>query len=267
MVPDFYSGFRPVASLRLALLPIRAKHRLKSAFRLRFDLADICSTATDHQLQPKPRVSLRIMPLGGSITHGVGSSDGNGYRKELYDMLQSHGYVTRMVGSRKSGTMANNDHEGWRGFRIDQIENKARGSVKACLPNVFTVNAGSNDCIQNLEIENFGRRLGNLLEYLWLASPGSTIILSTLLVSQDKSVDSRIRFVNEQIRTLAASKAAKGEKITLVDMCTAEGPCVADLVDGVHPNDLGYRKMANLLFQGILGAVLKGLLEEPRTCE
>ena len=48
---------------------------------------------------------LRIMPLGASITQGVGSDDGNGYRKLLRDQLRYAGWDVNMVGSKLDGTM------------------------------------------------------------------------------------------------------------------------------------------------------------------
>lgn len=48
---------------------------------------------------------LRIMPLGASITQGVASSDGNGYRKHLRDQLRFAGWDVNMVGSKRDGTM------------------------------------------------------------------------------------------------------------------------------------------------------------------
>ncbi|KAM0332345.1 hypothetical protein ACHAQA_002622 [Verticillium albo-atrum] len=204
------------------------------------------------------------MPLGGSITHGVGSSDGNGYRQILLETLLSHGYSAQMVGSRRTGSMRNNDHEGWRGFRIDQIDRQARRSVAALRPNVLAVNAGSNDCVQDFRIGDVGRRVGHVLEYLWSASPGSTVLLSTLLVSADKGVNARVLDVNEQIRDLAGLMASQGGRVVLVDMQCPTGPRLCDLVDGTHPNDTGYGKMAALWFQGLQEALSKGLVQESR---
>ncbi|KAH7376887.1 hypothetical protein B0T11DRAFT_273063 [Plectosphaerella cucumerina] len=76
---------------------------------------------------------LRLMPLGGSITHGVGSSHQYGYRKIMLDLLRDDGFHILMVGSRKAGTKSNNNHEGWRGFRIDQIERRAVPSRQSCV--------------------------------------------------------------------------------------------------------------------------------------
>lgn len=120
------------------------------------------STLTKHA-----KIPLRLMPLGGSITYGQCSSDGNGYRKHLRDLLVQDGYDVTMVGSRQTGSMINNDHEGWRGYRVDQVANKAARSVPRFKPDLFAVNAGSNDCLQWFEMGGFERRMENLLDLLW----------------------------------------------------------------------------------------------------
>jgi hypothetical protein len=55
---------------------------------------------------------LRVMPLGASITEGVESSDGNGYRKWLRQQLRFQGWKVNMVGSKNDGTMADNVSKG-----------------------------------------------------------------------------------------------------------------------------------------------------------
>lgn len=207
--------------------------------------------------------SLRLMPLGGSVTFGSGSSHANGYRETLRRLLIDNGYTVEMIGSRGSGTLSNNHHEGWRGYRIDQIQIKARKSIPLLRPNVITINAGSNDCIQRFKLDSIGKRMESLLEMTWDASPKSTIILSTLLANSDKSVETEVVETNSQYRDLVKRKADQGKRITLVDMHTAAGPSLDDLVDGVHPNDLGYQKMALLWYQGIQGCASRGLIEEP----
>ncbi|KAL4976296.1 SGNH hydrolase [Aspergillus desertorum] len=186
------------------------------------------------------------MPLGGSITYGFGSPDGNGYRKALYDIFVARGYTIELVGSRRSGSMVNNNNEGWRGRRIDQIHEKAKKSAARLLPSLFTVNAGSNDCLQDSEIPSAGSRLDALIEDLWKLAPGATIILSTLLVASDKQVNARVLGVNEQIRDLVEVKSAEHKNILLAEMYGCVGaPQLGDLVDdGVHPNADGYAKMA-----------------------
>ncbi|KAG6355729.1 hypothetical protein INS49_003693 [Diaporthe citri] len=203
------------------------------------------------------------MPLGGSVTFGSGSSHANGYREKLRQLLIDNGYTIEMVGSRRSGSLSNNHNEGWRGIRIDQIHNKAQKSIPWLRPNVVTINAGSNDCIQRFEIDSIGKRMDRLLKMTWDASPRSTIILSTLLPTSDTSVEAKILQTNARYRDLAEKKTDEGRRIALVDMHNAAGPNLDDLVDGVHPNDLGYQKMALLWYEGIQDCAARGLIEEP----
>jgi hypothetical protein len=51
---------------------------------------------------------LRILPLGASITQGLESSDGNGYRKLLRQQLRWKGWKVNMVGTKNDGTMSDN---------------------------------------------------------------------------------------------------------------------------------------------------------------
>ncbi|KAK7445650.1 fungal specific transcription factor [Colletotrichum acutatum] len=204
---------------------------------------------------------LRLMPLGGSVTHGVGSSDQSGYRKKLSELLHGCGYNVCMVGSRKSGTHFNNEHEGWRGYRIDQIEARARLSAAKLLPHVFTVNAGSNDCLQGYKLTEARHRLGHLLDTLWVASPGSTIILSSLLVNQNEAVQQRVEDFNSETERLARLLTLEGRKIVFVDLQSNDGPAMEDLVaDGTHPNDAGYEKMAWKWLGGFRMALKRGFL-------
>jgi lysophospholipase L1-like esterase len=204
------------------------------------------------------------MPLGGSITYGLGSTDGNGYRKALYDILTGRGHTIEFVGSRTSGSMPNGANEGWPGRRIDQIHTRAIKATARFIPNVFTVNAGSNDCLQNYEIDSAGARIDAMLEDLWKTGlPDATVVLSTLVVAADTSVNERVLRVNEQIRELVEKRRLAGEmNVFLADMyCSADGPQLGDLVeDGIHPGDGGYVMMARIWADSIEEAVRAGVL-------
>ncbi|KAF4949266.1 hypothetical protein FGADI_9037 [Fusarium gaditjirri] len=220
------------------------------------------ASSISHSTKETPQnVALRLMPLGGSITYGVGSSHGNGYRKYLQDLLLANGYTVRMVGSRKAGSMHNNRNEGWRGYRLDQIATKARRSVATVKPNIFTINVGSNDCIQNHSLETFWQRMDNLLEYLWETAPQSTIILSTLLTNADLQLNYKVLDVNRDLIKLFESKAAEQKRIVLANMFSASGPHLDELVDGTHPNNEGYKKMAQIWFEAIQKASANGFFE------
>jgi hypothetical protein len=73
-------------------------------------------------------LNIRLLPLGDSITWGFTSSDGNGYRLALHNLLQT-GNTLDFIGSLKSGTMVDNDNEGHIGATIAQIAQSATNSL------------------------------------------------------------------------------------------------------------------------------------------
>lgn len=207
--------------------------------------------------------ALRIMPLGASITWGQASSDGNGYRGVLRTILTSAGNPVNMVGSQHHGSMADNDNEGWPGYVVDQVYAKANASVPTWKPNVILVNAGTNDCTQNKSIDHAGDRMLAMLEHLFVLSPRATILLSSLIVNKNSTVEERVLSVNDEYRTVAAALKAKGRRLVFVEMHGPDGPQLADMSDNTHPNDRGYKKMATLWYNGLVDASKAGLLEAP----
>ncbi|KAL2133066.1 hypothetical protein VTI74DRAFT_2970 [Chaetomium olivicolor] len=212
-------------------------------------------------------IPLRILPLGASITYGVGSSTGNGYRGPLRDQLTAAGNPVNMVGSRQAGTMRDNDVEGWPGLRIEQVYAKAvlGGSVVAWWkPNVVLINAGTNDAAQGWNVSSAGERMETMVRGVWEASPRAVVVLSTLLVNKRDRSEGNVKLVNREFRELAKRlREAEGRRLVMVDMHSPDGPGLGDLVDGTHPGDMGYRKMANLWFKGLVAAADAGWLEAP----
>ncbi|KAK4236073.1 carbohydrate esterase [Achaetomium macrosporum] len=211
-------------------------------------------------------VALRMMPLGASITYGQASSDGNGYRQALRTQAVGAGNAVNMVGSRQAGTMADNDVEGWPGYRIEEVHAKAMasGSTPKWKPNVVLINAGTNDATQNFNVSTAGARMEAMIRDLWRVSPRAVIVLSTLLVNKNPDAERNVLAINRQLKDLAG-KLRDGEKrkLVLVDMHSDAGPGTSDLADDTHPNDVGYRKMANVWFAGLLAASDAGWLQAP----
>ncbi|GAP85893.1 putative GDSL-like lipase acylhydrolase [Rosellinia necatrix] len=204
---------------------------------------------------------LRIMPLGASITYGVKSTDGNGYRKVLRDKIVAYGNDVNMVGSRRNGTMEDNDVEGWPGYIIDQVHTVVKTSLPKYKPNLVLVNVGTNDCSGNVDIPNAGKRLSSMLDDVYAGSARATVVLSTLLVRADAAKQKCVLDVNAQYRAVAAAQRSNGRRIVLADMQPPAGPTTAELVDdGTHPTDAGYAKMAAVWLQGLRDADDAGFL-------
>ena len=100
--------------------------------------------------------------------------------------------------------MQDGDHEGHWGDRIDQVYNNIDLS-DTTKPNLYLINVGTNDCQQNyLEMNGTIDRLNDLLTKAWEKSSRATILLSTLLPSNNEDEhpgsNDRVNQLNLEIR-------------------------------------------------------------------
>ncbi|CAF9911065.1 MAG: hypothetical protein GOMPHAMPRED_007289 [Gomphillus americanus] len=173
--------------------------------------------------------NLHILPLGASITYGYHSSDGNGYRETLRNLL-SPAAVT-YVGSQCSGSMSNANNEGHPGWLVGNMQGVATQDLPQ-KPNVVLIYVGTNDMI-------FGNAaqapsdMQKLVTYLTTNLPDSLIVVSKLFLNADPAVQARIEKFNAQLSTIQWPA-----NVVLADLSSALlhsdlGP------DGIHPNDSG----------------------------
>ena len=191
---------------------------------------------------PARSATLRLMPIGDSITSGFQSSTGNGYRGPLWNALVSQGNQTDFVGSLRDGTTFDPDHEGHSGYRIDQIASLATSAVATYQPNIVTLHVGSNDMGQNYQVSTAPARLASLIDQILAAAPNATVLVAQLICNSDPTVQARINAYNSQIPGIVQARANAGKHVYLVSMSSLN---TGDLYDGLHPNDNGYQKMAN----------------------
>jgi hypothetical protein len=90
---------------------------------------DTHMVANDHVFENA--VQLQILPLGAFIVYGLKSSDGNGFRAALRKKLIDNGNPTvDYIGSNHCGTMTDNECEGWTGYTISQVSQKAKSRYR-----------------------------------------------------------------------------------------------------------------------------------------
>ncbi|PQE32927.1 carbohydrate esterase family 3 protein [Rutstroemia sp. NJR-2017a WRK4] len=205
---------------------------------------------------------LRIQPLGNSITFGYLSSDGNGYRLGLQDLLLADGNTVQYVGSVQAGNITDNFNEGHPGAVITQIAQYARLSLPE-LPNVVLLMAGTNDMNGLVNITGAPARLGDLLDEINAAVPGVTTVVAQLTPAANATVEKAIEDFNAEIPNVVSSKVAAGQKVSVVNMM--DYVTVNDLKDGLHPTDHGYQQMAQAWFKGIQQVQSNGWVSEPAT--
>ncbi|KAL5117239.1 hypothetical protein ACEQ8H_004798 [Pleosporales sp. CAS-2024a] len=197
--------------------------------------------------------SLKVLPLGDSITWGYMNGGGtNGYRLQLQTDLKSGGFDVDFVGTQKSGTMADNDNQGFPGYVISQIRGVA-GSGLALKPNVILIHAGTNDLNRgNPSSEpdaQAPQRLGQLIDDCLKAVPNATIIVAKIILSKQSGLNNNINTFNNAIPGIVASRVAKGSKVSVVDMSVLS--TTSELGDNLHPNTAGYAHMGDIWYAGI----------------
>ncbi|KAI1374731.1 carbohydrate esterase family 3 protein [Hypoxylon crocopeplum] len=209
---------------------------------------------------------LRIMSLGASLVRGEFSTGNIGFRKTMRDELVGLGVPVNMVGSQRFGDMLDNDLEAYGGNRVSQIYEHATHIVPQLQPNLFVIQVGTNNVLQDLDVDKAGQDMEDFINYLLEASPLSTVLFSTCLTNTVPDCEPKILDVNQQYRELI--KKFVGKPVLLAEMHPSEGfpdrPEAADIgPDGTHPFDYGYDLMGHILTKGIQEADRKGYLRWP----
>lgn len=216
--------------------------------------------ATSAAVGPAAATALRVMPLGDSITWGVGSSTGDSYRQALLTDLTGEGHTVDMVGSVRNGTMADPDNEGHSGYRIDQIAALADASLDRYRPNVVTLEIGTNDLNQAYQVPTATDRLHALVDRITADVPDATVLVASLIVSTNPVEEPYRPAFNQAIPGIVQAERAAGKHVGYVDMSALTA---ADLSDQLHPNDGGYVKMATAFNSGVQAADGAGWIKAP----
>ena len=157
--------------------------------------------------------------------------------------------------------MSNNANEGWSGFEIDAIAQKAKLDLSDN-PNVILLMAGTNDVNNNDNVASAPERLGSLIDECVAGSPNAVIIVAQITPISDAAAEARAKAYNAALSGIVQQRASAGKKVLLVDMQNAQNGLQApgDLSDGLHPNDQGYSKMAQVWYGGLQQAGNQNLI-------
>lgn len=221
----------------------------------------VASTSLDATLQPRSidkSIELKILPLGASIVWGTDSTDHNGFREHLRDLIEAnHGNKVSYVGTRFHGNMTNNACEAYPGDTIGAVLNKSMASgAFDYLPNVVLVHLGTNDCIPDLDVgpTTAASKFADLLATIKSKDPATLVLASTLIKNLDQAIDERIVKFNALLPTVVHKARQGGQNVTLVNMHNAVPTSDINATDFTHPTDAGYVIMAQVWYQGLVNA-------------
>ena len=147
---------------------------------------------------------IKIMAIGDSITDGYGVA--GSYRKYLYNELTKKGYNIDMVGSKGNNMlveftdyetgesfMYDDDNTGYSGYAIKEYPGrngiletlKSTNCLETCKPDIVILQIGTNDVIDNYDIDNSYKRIGELLTYIYENIPESSALFVTTIPDVD----------------------------------------------------------------------------------
>jgi lysophospholipase L1-like esterase len=190
-----------------------------------------------------------ILPLGDSITDGIGFS--GGYRVELFHLaLQDDHEITFVGGSMNGPTMVDGvtfprSHEGHSGWTIQQIDGIVPEPALGPDPNIILLHIGTNDMRGN--VNGASDRLGTLIDQIIEALPDSLLVVSNIIPYPAQS--SQVMTYNAAVPGVVNARTDAGKHVLFVDQF--EGFPTSELGDGVHPNQAGYERMAGKWYTAI----------------
>jgi lysophospholipase L1-like esterase len=218
-------------------------------------LAVVCLVGllAGNTLQAAP---VRIMPLGDSITVGIGDGTTGGYRGPLYQQLTGAGYSVDFVGSQTTGAITDPNNEGHSGWRAEQIRDNIFDWLIARPADIVLLHIGTNDISQGEKAAGITVEIGQILDTIKSYESGHgaaiTVVLARIInrSTPSSALGLETTALNASIGSMAATRMAAGDHLVVVDM----EPALAypgDLADVVHPNTSGYGKMATVWFNAL----------------
>jgi lysophospholipase L1-like esterase len=220
---------------------------------------------SSHKTQASSGAVVTILPLGDSITYGVGSSDKGGYRTFLWKDFVRNGYKVRFVGSLSNGPDdINIHHEGHPGWRIDQISSHVITWLLLYRPQIILLFIGTNDILQRDDVSHAPNRLSFLISRIILILPRSTLIVASVTPLDNSKLYARLHpsfpssfdfnanilAYDAAIPAIVRSEVVLGKHVQYVDMYDAVP--LSDVGDGIHPDDAGYARMANVWYAALV---------------
>jgi lysophospholipase L1-like esterase len=216
------------------------------------------------------------MPLGDSLTYGVGSSGaGGGYRVPLFRAALAAKQALTFVGSNSNGPATVDGvpfpggHEGYRGYAIDAGGGRDGLSpivgrlLEAGRPHVVLLLMGTNDVGATvIDPPHAPERLGALVDRITTAVPAALVVVAQIPPCQDDVTNQRIAAFNAALPAVVKARAEAGKHVVLVDAyaaLTAHPNYKSTLMfNQFHPNDAGYALIAERWYAA-LGPVLSPL--------
>ncbi len=204
--------------------------------------------------------TVRIMPLGNSITYGRYSVELRpagmipGYRQPLWQKLNEAGFHVNFVGTQSVGYNVipafDPDNEGHPGWRDDQIADSIYYWLTLNPADIILLHIGTNGLDSSpADVENI---LNEIDRYEQDNNDTITVLLARII--NRSTYSSLTTLFNDSVQYMAQQRILAGDHIVMVDMENGAGidyrlEPAGDMEDLLHPFETGYAKMAQQWFE------------------
>ena len=227
-------------------------------------LTALVSTGYAPSLDVTAADKVNIMPIGDSITFGLG--DDGGYRKFLDYALKNKGYTFDMVGpeGQNSATFTqngqtiqyDNNHAGYSGFTIKQQypipswgENgllerlQQKDAIKNAQPDIVLLIIGTNDMTANRDLTACEQDLHTLVDYILGDMPeGGVVFMGSIPDFEAYGGNAqRVANYNAVVKKVAESYS---DNVQFADVHSSLTMSHMQS-DKLHPSREGYERMGN----------------------
>jgi lysophospholipase L1-like esterase len=207
-------------------------------------LALLAALAPPAVADATPAVPVKVMALGDSLTVGVGSTRGGGYRAPFWERMRDAGIEVDMVGGKVDGPETfDNRHQGYAQMPLHDLSAGAFDKVRTFQPDYVLLLAGSDEVgTSHFSPHAFAANLDVMIDRIFTAKSDVKLLIATLPPAKYGKKQGAKRAVNELLRRTVRERSGRGQAVYLVDAFAAMDP-QREMADAAHPNDAGYERI------------------------
>jgi len=208
---------------------------------------------------------LKVLCVGDSITAGgFGGGDASSYRKRLKDALTAAGISIDYVGPLASGEAGFTDNQhagqsGWSTWTFGADPARLKTYVSDANPDYVLILIGTNDAynVAHFPIGSALNELGRMIRMTLEVKATAHVIVATIpLITSAGQEEGAARAVtfNAGIPGLVAYERSRGGDVRYLKVAWQ----ASDNIDGIHPNNTGYQRLADAFFSAIRAIEIPG---------
>jgi lysophospholipase L1-like esterase len=188
------------------------------------------------------RPPVRVMPLGDSITVGVGDPTRSGYRVGLQGAMKQAGARVEFVGSQHDGRCCDRDHEGHSGWTTAQLVATLGPWLDTYKPDLVLLHIGTNDVTRGYPPAATITNLERIIRLIRARRPAAHIFVAPIVRTAVAANQRRADAYNAQIPGVVARAGGRTYLVPGMERVGQPGELTAG---SVHPNVRGYARMTD----------------------